>query len=205
LNETEDYNLLRKTINIHILNFDYLEEKKYHNILYVTNSESHRRYHEDFEFHYIELPKYFKSVREPWNKLDLWTCFLATADKYTWDTLPEYFKADPDVRTACEVLEQLKLTPEGKMVYDYQVKVLRDERSALKTAHYRGSCLVLTHLIRRKFGDIPSEFLSKVGKLNDEQILVLSERTLEAKTLEELFDGLNDKSNTQIVEDSSLN
>jgi predicted transposase/invertase (TIGR01784 family) len=104
LNETEDYNLLRKTINIHVLNFDYLKEKDHSNFFHIINPKYNCRHHEHFELHYIELPKYIKDVREPQNKLDFWTSFLTTADNFTWDALPGFFKADSDVKTDCKVL-----------------------------------------------------------------------------------------------------
>jgi hypothetical protein len=56
----------------------------------------------------------------------------------------------------------------------------------------------LIELIHYKFSDIPSKFLSTVEQLDEKRISFLSKRTFGTRTLEELFDGLNDKRSTQI-------
>jgi hypothetical protein len=64
---------------------------------------------------------------------------------------------------------------------------------------------LLIELTHYKFSDIPSKFLSAIEQLDKKGTSVLNKRIFGARTLKELFDGLNDKSSTQIQGNSSLN
>jgi hypothetical protein len=44
--------------------------------------------------------------------------------------------------------------------------------------------------IRNKFGNIPKHYLEQIETANSEELLVLAEHLLEAKTLPELFDAI---------------
>jgi predicted transposase/invertase (TIGR01784 family) len=194
LKEGEDYSSTRKTISIHILTCDSFEkEKEYHNVFHVL-IPTLDGYFEDFEFHFIELEKFNKSVHEPKNKLDKWIQFLVTANEYERHSLPKLFKNDLELRSTFEALEKLYFDAEEEEICEDQLMFMRDRYSFLAHARYEGWSPILIQQIRHKFGDIPTEFLSKMKILKEEEILALSERILESKTLEELFkERENDK------------
>ena len=53
-----DYDKLRKTISINILNFNYLDEEECHNTYKVFNEKSKKEFSNYFEMHFIELSKF---------------------------------------------------------------------------------------------------------------------------------------------------
>ena len=135
----DDYDILRKTISIHVLNFNcFLNEPDYHNVFHLLNAKSHRRDFEDMELHFIELEKFEKDFSELKTRLDHWISFLTTVDQYEREDMPLVLKNDPDVGPAIEALEHLYLTPDEREIYKARLKWLRDERSAIKKARTEG-------------------------------------------------------------------
>jgi predicted transposase/invertase (TIGR01784 family) len=131
----DDYDVLQKTISIHILNFNCFEnEANYHNVFHLLNARSHQREFEDMELHFIELEKFDKDLGELKNRLDYWTSFLATVDQYEQENLPDVLKNDPEINAAIEALEHLYLNPAEREIYDARLKWLRDESGAIKKA-----------------------------------------------------------------------
>ena len=86
---TEEYNLLKKSIVIFITNYNFLKRNSYHNVGkmkfddaikeeyvdagYVKEDEIASKY---LEIHYIELPKFVKRNPEKYTKLDQWMCLF---------------------------------------------------------------------------------------------------------------------------------
>src|SRR5208282_3546095 len=62
LSEGESFSNLKKTISIHLLNFNHFDDPDYHNIFHLLNTKTHRRYSEDLELHFIELKKFDKDI-----------------------------------------------------------------------------------------------------------------------------------------------
>jgi hypothetical protein len=75
--------------------------------------------------------------------------------------LPEAFTSNPDLKAAAEALERLYMSPEEEEIYEAQLKLLRDERGALNSAHSRGIergiRRVLIRQLNCKFGVVPPE------------------------------------------------
>ena len=141
----DDYDVLRKTISIHVLNFNcFLNEPDYHNVFHLLNAKSHRRDFEDMELHFIELEKFHKGFSELKTRLDHWTSFLTTADRYEREEMPAVLKNDPEIGPALQALEHLYLTAEEREIYEARLKWLRDERSAIKKAQREGKKAGLT-------------------------------------------------------------
>jgi predicted transposase/invertase (TIGR01784 family) len=135
LKKGENYDNLRKTISIHVLNFNcFAKETDYHNVFHLLNAKSHRRDFEDMELHFIELQKFTKGFDELTTPLDHWTSFLTSADRYDKTTMPVQLKNDPNIRRAIDTLEHLYLTDEEREIYEARLKWLRDEQGAIKSA-----------------------------------------------------------------------
>jgi predicted transposase YdaD len=60
----------------------------------------------------------------------------------------------------------------------------------VELGHREGEKKMLLLQIRHKFGNIPQHYLKQIETFNSEEILVLAERLLGAKTLPELFDAI---------------
>jgi hypothetical protein len=113
--------MLRKTICIYIFNLNCIGNiKDYHNVFRILDTKSHYGYAGDMEFHFIELKRFIKFVHKPDNRLDYWTSFLATVDKYERYNIPEIFKNDLEMRAAFVALEQLYLDRKERIIYEDQ-------------------------------------------------------------------------------------
>jgi predicted transposase/invertase (TIGR01784 family) len=103
---------LRKTIGIHIINFDLMENQRedYHSVFNMTNVKHHDRFINDhMEFHVIELKKFKKSIKELENKMDKWIYFLKNVKEYKKSNLPDIFIKDLELKAACNALERMSL------------------------------------------------------------------------------------------------
>ncbi|MBV7273825.1 PD-(D/E)XK nuclease family transposase [Clostridiaceae bacterium UIB06] len=133
-----DFELLRKTIAINILDFNYLDEEDFHNVYRVYNEKSNKELSNLFEMHFIELGKFKKNFKELNNTLDRWISFLNRAYELDSDRIPEELAKDEIVRKAIEKLEIMYLDKEERELYENDLKRLRDYKAALRTAEEKG-------------------------------------------------------------------
>jgi predicted transposase/invertase (TIGR01784 family) len=75
----DDYLKLRPMIFIGILNFKYLKTKNYLSRHMIMDCETHEQKLNDFEFNFIELPKFTKIEEELDNLVDKWIFFIKNA------------------------------------------------------------------------------------------------------------------------------
>ncbi len=122
---------LQKTIGIHLLNFDVLDEKDYHNVYHITNDKSGKRFSDSFEIHYIELEKVPEDYQYIQTALDRWGALLARAERYTLETLPKELACDETIKKAMEVFETTRMSSEDREMYEARLKWLRDEEAIL--------------------------------------------------------------------------
>lgn len=133
-----NYDKLRKTISINILDFNYLDEEKFHNIYKVYNKETKKELSSVFEMHFIELNKFNKDFKEVKTALDRWVVFLNRAYELEKDKIPEELAADEAVRKAVERLDIMHLDKEERTLYENDLKRLRDHIAEITTAELRG-------------------------------------------------------------------
>ena len=132
LQKGESYKDLKKTISIHILNFDYFQQEAgYHHIFRLMHANSKRAYFEDMELHFIELERFRNTNPEILSALDRWATFLSGAEKYDRNTLPKALTKDPHVVRAFDVLDALNLSEDEKQLYEASQKWLMDEAVVL--------------------------------------------------------------------------
>lgn len=121
--ERDEYDELKKTISINILNFDYfIDEVDYHNIFHLLNAKSHKRCFEDLELHFIELEKFDRDLKFLKTALDRWTSFLKRAGIYKAKDLPPELSIDPKIDKAMRVLDTMALNQEERQIYEAKLK-----------------------------------------------------------------------------------
>jgi predicted transposase/invertase (TIGR01784 family) len=129
------FGMIRKAISIHVMNFNRFKEEGYHHIYRFPDTEAELvREEGEFQFcemHFVVLEKFIETVGEMKSKLDHWMYFLATADKYEGDDIPELFRMDEDLRTAHIALKNLKLDDKEEEIYERQLKELRNREKEL--------------------------------------------------------------------------
>lgn len=132
LNAGEDFSQLKKTISIHILNFNHLDDIDYHNVYHILNAKTHRRYTDDLELHFIELKKFTKDLSHLTTALDRWTTFLTKAEQWERNFIPVELKDDPAIEKAAHALDTLSLDKEELEIYEAQLKWIRDQSAILE-------------------------------------------------------------------------
>ena len=166
LNEGATYSELKKTIGIHVLNFNLMDETDFHNRYYVTNHASQKRAFQDLELHTIELGKFEREmgeVREVRTTLERWAAFLTKAYTLKESQSSEAMQ-DPEVQKAMHVLETLSLDDDERVVYDGQLRWLRDEDAGLEKSFYEGK--IEGHLEGKLEGLLEGELKGELkGKL----------------------------------------
>jgi len=130
-----NYDNLKKTICINILNFNCIEEEGYHNAYKLKNVKTNKEYLDHIEIHFIELEKYNEDMN---SMLDRWVNFLKKAEIYSRNKFPKELEEIPTIKKALEVLEGMSLNEEKRDSYEARLKWLRDEDMAIQTAERRG-------------------------------------------------------------------
>jgi predicted transposase/invertase (TIGR01784 family) len=134
----EDFEELRKTIAINILDFNYLDEKEFHNEYGIYNKKSKKELSDIFDMHFIELGKFDKSFKDIKTTLDRWTAFLNKAYEIDKDNIPEELAMDENVRNAIEKLDAMYLDKEEREIYENDLKRLRIQKAEIKAAERKG-------------------------------------------------------------------
>ena len=130
----DDFDLLRKTIAINILDFNYLNEENFHNVYKVYNESSRKEFSDIFQMHFIELNKFKKDFGDLNTALDRWTAFLSRAYEIDRDKIPEELAGDSSVKKAIEKLDIMYLDKEEREIYENDLKRLRIQKAEIKAA-----------------------------------------------------------------------
>lgn len=138
LGEGGHYGDLKKTIGIHILNFNMMDELDFHNTYAVLNLKSKKRQFEDLQLHTIELEKFDKSYPELKTALDRWITFFLKAVDLDSKMLPKELEADVTISKAVKVIETINFDEQERMIYEGQKVWMMDEAAALEKKYLIG-------------------------------------------------------------------
>ena len=134
----DDFELLRKTIAINILDFNYLDEEDFHNIYKVYNEKSKKEFSNIFEMHFIELNKFKKDFKDLKTALDRWITFLNRAYEIDKEKIPKELAEDSEIKKAIEKLDIMYLDKEEREIYENDLKRLRIQKAEIKAAERKG-------------------------------------------------------------------
>jgi predicted transposase/invertase (TIGR01784 family) len=135
----EDYNLLKKTICINILNFILLPQKKnFFNHYIIVNEEDREKDFDEFGIFFFELPKFRETPyneSEPHTLLEKWTVFLSEQDE---DKLESIAMQEHAIKEAYDKLKYL--SADKDMQYLYHKERMREigEKTNLRAAKEEG-------------------------------------------------------------------
>lgn len=135
LKSGEDYNSLKQTITINIINFNMFSGENYHYSVLPIVQETGEVFSEKFVIHFFELKKIGK-IPDPNNSQQLWLQFLNAESEEELNMLdrtnvPIMQKA---VNVIFDMSEDTKIREFARM----REKALHDEASALKGARTEG-------------------------------------------------------------------
>lgn len=134
----DDFDLLRRTIAINILDFDYLDEEDFHNVYKVYNEKSKKEFSNLLQMHFIELNKFKKDYGDLRTALDRWAAFLNRAYEIDKEKIPQELAEDSAVKKAIEKLDIMYLNKEEREIYENDLKRLRIQKSEIKAAEAKG-------------------------------------------------------------------
>ena len=133
-----DFEPLRKTIGINILDFNYLKEEDFHNVYKVYNEKSKEGFSDLFEMHFIELNKFKKDYKDLKTALERWVSFLNRAYEIDKDKIPKELEDDENIKKAIEKLEIMYLDKDERELYEIDLKALRVHNAEIKIAEKKG-------------------------------------------------------------------
>jgi len=132
----QDYTILKKVYFIGILNFNIFENKNYISRHLIINQETNTQDLDDFEFSFIELPKFNKELHELSSILDKWIYFIKNASSL--DMIPNEYNTIEEFKEAFIIATQNTWDKKELEVYDYISLKEFDELNALRTAERKG-------------------------------------------------------------------
>ena len=138
LESGDDFEKLRKTIGIHIVDFNYIDEDEYHNVYKLCNIRTHKEFSDLLELHFIELSKFDKGYNDIRTTLDRWIAFLNRAYEIDKNNIPKELAEDSSIKKAIEKLDIMYLDKEEKEIYESELKRLRVHKAELKAAETKG-------------------------------------------------------------------
>ena len=132
----QNYTVLKKVYFIGILNFNIFENKSYISRHLIINQETNTQDLDDFEFSFIELPKFEKDLENLSTLLDKWIFFLKNASDLTM--VPNQYENIQEFTDAFEIVTQTTWNTKELEIYEYISLKEFDEINALKTAEKKG-------------------------------------------------------------------
>ncbi len=131
----ERYHKLVPVIFVGILDFNLFGSEHYlsHHLILDTQTHNHELKH--LAFHFIELPKFDKTLETLTNAQDKWIYFFKNAS--TFEKVPQSLK-EPVMQEAFDVLAQSNWSKKDLEAYDRYVDAMRSAASQLDTALEKG-------------------------------------------------------------------
>jgi predicted transposase/invertase (TIGR01784 family) len=127
LERSKNYTHLRKVFFLGVLGFPFSTGNSYISAHHILNVETRERTLQDFEFIFVELPKFNKKETELSSMADKWAYFL----RYAADLkeIPKALMNEPDIVTAFEIARESGWSKDELLVYDYVAMRKMDEEA----------------------------------------------------------------------------
>ena len=139
LKKAEKYNRLKKVYFVGILDFIAIKSENFISNHLILDKETHKNYVKDFEFCFVELPKFNKTEAELKNIIDKWIYFIKYLGLRDYDIdYEELFQGEPAILEALEIAEFHGLSEKEREIYEYREKKQRDEIDVIQTALNKG-------------------------------------------------------------------
>jgi len=136
LEKGNDYTRLKKVYFIGVLNFNIFNNKDFISRHLIINQETSTQDLEDFEFTFIELPKFNKELKELNSILDKWIYFIKNASNLT--IIPKEYETIQEFQDAFKIVTQTLWDKKELEIYDYIALKEFDDINALRTAERKG-------------------------------------------------------------------
>jgi len=132
----DNYQQLEKVYFIGILDFKMFENQNCVSRHLILNQETQTQDLADFEFCFVELPKFKKDLNELENRFERWLYFLKYASSF--DLIPAELSTDPQIEQAFQALLMYGWSKQEMDVYDYMCLQEGSRLDQLRTAEQKG-------------------------------------------------------------------
>ena len=136
LKKSQPYENLKKVFFIGILDFRYFAGKDYISRHLILNEKTLKNDLSDFEFTFIELPKFNKSCENLATTLDKWLYFIKNAPNL--EMIPALYQNKQEFADAFDIASQKTWSKKELDIYEYRLKVQRDDIGAIDAALKEG-------------------------------------------------------------------
>jgi predicted transposase/invertase (TIGR01784 family) len=136
LGKAKNYSVLQKIYFIGILNFNIFENDNYISRHLILNQATLKQELKDFEFSFIELSKFKKSLKDLNSTLDKWLFFIKNAKDLEF--IPVELENIQELKEAFEVATQYGWNEEEMKIYDDIALKEFDDMNAIRTAESKG-------------------------------------------------------------------
>ena len=136
MEQIDNYRKLSRTVCINILNYNYLDNDRLHNIYRLKEIETNEELTDICEIHFIEIPKLrHLDLKDEADMLEVWVEFLRDPES---EVIRSIETINNDIKKAKDKLYKLSQSKEDRELYFLREKSIRDEISALSKAKEEG-------------------------------------------------------------------
>ena len=136
MEESDNYRKLSRTVCINILNYNYLDNDRFHNVYRLKEIETNEELTDICEIHFIEIPKLrHLDLKDEADMLEVWVEFLRDPES---ELIRSVEVNNQDIKKAKDKLYKLSQSKEDRELYFLREKSIRDEISALSKAKEEG-------------------------------------------------------------------
>ena len=136
MEQSDNYRKLSRTVCINILNYNYLDNDRFHNVYRLKEIETNEELTDICEIHFIEIPKLrHLDLKDEADMLEVWVEFLRDPES---EVIRNVETTNQDIKKAKDKLYKLSQSKEDRELYFLREKSIRDEISALSKAKEEG-------------------------------------------------------------------
>ncbi|MEB3339693.1 Rpn family recombination-promoting nuclease/putative transposase [Okeania sp.] len=204
LKVADDYMRLKPVIGVTITDFILFEKNQR-----IINQFVFKDKIDNFEFLddeelllvFVELPKFKKELSELESLADKWIYFLKEASSF--DDIPASLAEISEIELALNLANQAGMSPEELEVAQYRAMTLQDERGKITFAKEEGkqegkqegrkdeAIALIIRQLKKRFGEITPETMSKIKNLTIEELENLGEDFLDFNSITDLENWLH--------------
>jgi len=176
IKDSEQYSKLQKTIGISIVNFElFNEEAEIHNVYKIFNEKSKALLTDDFELHFVEMPKFklekphsLRTRFEKWLHVLKFGEILYIADK----ELPEELRSEEGLIMAFEEMKKVNADSELRYMMEARAQAISTIATIEQDYFNKGKIEGKIELVRELYRDgYPLEKLIEKTGFTAEQII----------------------------------
>lgn len=161
LRRGQDFKYHQPVYFIGVLNFNFFNSTHYLSCHLIKNIETQEQEICDFEFYFLELKKFSKTLNELSNILDKWTFFLKSIDAL--NEIPAVLAEEPAILEAAQIANQATWNTDELDAYEYGIREEQRELDMIEEIKQKDSALRKSIQLLSSLGKSFSEISMALG------------------------------------------